>query len=159
MRLKVIDNSILNETSKKAKLSERLRMNHNFHELSDNLQRMLNAIEPESYIQPHRHLDPPKVELFLILRGRAAVILFDQDGSVLDSKVLTPTGDCHGVEITPGQFHSIISLESDTVVFEAKDGPYIATTDKDFASFAPSPEEKEAAARYTKRLTEELKLS
>lgn len=156
MRLKLITSTILDETSEKAALSERLRMNYNFHELSDNLQRMLNAIEPESYIRPHRHLAPPKVELFIMLRGRAGVFLFDEDGKILDSKILTPIGDCPGVEIAPGQYHSIVSLETGTVVFEAKDGPYEAATDKDFAPFAPKASEKEAAGKYVKRLKEDL---
>jgi cupin fold WbuC family metalloprotein len=138
MRIKLIDSATLDETSAKAALSGRRRMNHNFHNLSDNLQRMLNAIEPDSYVRPHRHLEPAKTELFLILRGRAAALLFDDEGRIMDSKVLTPAGECPGVEFIPGQYHSIISLEPGTVLFEVKDGPYVAVTDKDFAPWAPS---------------------
>jgi cupin fold WbuC family metalloprotein len=156
MRLKLIESSLLDETSEKAKVSERLRMNYNYHELPDNLQRMLNAIEPDSYIRPHRHSEPPKVELFLILRGRAAVFLFDDDGNILDSAELTSNGKTPGVEIAPGQFHTIVSLESGTIIFEAKDGPYIATTDKDFASFAPPPEKTKATEEYLSGLREHL---
>jgi cupin fold WbuC family metalloprotein len=156
MRLKLITSAILDETSEMAALSDRLRMNHNFHELTDNLQRMLNAIEPGSYIRPHRHLDPAKVELFIILRGRAAAVIFDTDGELTDSQILTPAGECPGVEFTPGQFHTIISLEPGTVLFEAKDGPYVAATDKDFAPFAPPAEEKEAAEKYLEKLKKDL---
>lgn len=159
MPLKLITSTLLDDLSKKAALSKRLRMNHNFHELSDNLQRMLNAIEPGSYVRPHRHLNPPKVEVFLMLKGRAAIVLFDNDGTVLDSQILTPDDECRGVEFAPEQYHTIISLETGTVIFEAKDGPYIAMTDKDFAPFAPPPEDKEAADRYTAKLKEELKIS
>ena len=156
MRLKLIENTILDETSEKAVRSERFRMNHNFHELTDSIQRMLNTIEPESYVQPHRHLNPPKVELFLILRGRAAAFLFDADGVVTDSAILTPDGASPGVEFAPGQYHTIVSLETGTVLFEVKDGPYIAAVDKDFAPFAPAPEKREAADIYLKALKEHL---
>lgn len=159
MKLKLIDKNILDETSEKATHNTRLRMNHNFHELSDSLQRMLNAIEPDSYIQPHRHLDPAKVEVFLILRGLAAAFLFDDKGQILDSQILTPSGQCPGVEVAPGQFHTIVSLEPSTVLFEAKDGPYVAVTDKDFASWAPAPEDIEAAGKYLRKLKESLNLS
>ncbi len=156
MRLKLIENTILDETSEKAMRSGRLRMNHNFHELTDSIQRMLNAMEPESYVQPHRHLDPPKVELFLILRGRAAAFLFDTDGVVADSAILTPGGPTPGVEFAPEEYHTLVSLETGTVLFEVKDGPYIAATDKEFAPFAPAPEEREAADIYLKCLKEHL---
>ncbi|MEE9543455.1 MAG: WbuC family cupin fold metalloprotein [Thermodesulfobacteriota bacterium] len=156
MRLKLIEKSVLDETSKKAATSERLRMNHNFHELSDNLQRMLNAIEPDSYVRPHRHLNPPKVEVFLMLRGRGAIFLFDDDGKIIDSAILEPGGRTPGVEIAPGQIHTIVSLEKGTIIFEVKDGPYIAVTDKDFASFAPAPEETLAAKEYLKGLKDHL---
>ena len=158
MSLKLITSAILDSTSKKALCCDRLRMNHNFHELSDSLQRMLNAIEPDSYIQPHRHLKPPKVELFLILRGKACAVLFDAAGNIEESKILTPD-NCPGVEFAAGQWHTIVSLESGTVLFEVKDGPYIITTDKDFATFAPPPDDTEAATEYLKQLREELKIS
>ena len=147
----------MDETSERAALSERQRMNHNFHELTDNVQRMLNAIEPDSYVQPHRHSDPAKVEVFLILRGRAAAFLFDEDGNILDSAVLTPGGQTPGVEIAPGQIHTIVSLEEGTIFFEVKDGPYIAVRDKDFASFAPPPENTTAAREYLSGLKDYLK--
>lgn len=31
----------------------------------------------------------------------------------------------------------LVSLECGTVLFEAKEGPYVATTDKEFAAWAP----------------------
>ncbi|MBE9503834.1 MAG: WbuC family cupin fold metalloprotein [Proteobacteria bacterium] len=149
--VKCIDNEILTETSERAKGSPRLRMNYNFHELSDPVQRMLNAIEPESYISPHRHSEPEKMELFLVLRGRGAVIIFDDAGRVTDTYILEVGGDTLGVEIPPGVWHSILSLEEGTVFFEVKDGPYIAATDKDFAPWAPAPGD-ESVQSYLKEL-------
>ncbi len=38
---------------------------------SDTLHRMLNAVQPDSYVRPHRHLDPPKAEAWILLQGVA----------------------------------------------------------------------------------------
>lgn len=74
--MKIIDKQLLDKTSEQAKQSPRLRMNYNFHErLDDPVNRLLNAMEPGSYIRPHRHLDPDKDEIFLLLRGKAVVFL------------------------------------------------------------------------------------
>ena len=67
--MKIIDKQLLDKTNEQAKQSPRLRMNYNFHErLDDPVNRLLNAMEPGSYIRPHRHLDPDKDEIFLLLR-------------------------------------------------------------------------------------------
>ena len=65
-----IDSKIINHLNSIAEGSSRKRINHNFHkESSDLLQRMLNAMEPGTYIQPHKHENPEKREVFLILNG------------------------------------------------------------------------------------------
>ena len=135
--IKVIDRKLMEETSKKAAASPRRRMNHNFHELSDPVQRMLNAIEPGSYIRPHRHLDPDKMEMFIVLKGRGAVITFDDDGQILECFKLEAGGETLGIEVAPGVWHTVVSSEVGTVFLEIKDGPYLPTTDKDFAAWAP----------------------
>lgn len=79
--MKIINEALLNETTGRAKQSPRLRMNYNFHEhLDDPVNRLLNALEPGTYLRPHRHLNPKKDEIFLLLRGRIAVFLFDNKG-------------------------------------------------------------------------------
>lgn len=142
--IKVIDRKLLEKTSEKAAASPRRRMNYNFHELSDPVQRMLNAIEPESYIRPHRHLDPDKMEMFIVLKGRGAVITFDDDGQVLECFKLDADGETLGLEIPPGVWHTVVSMEVGTVFLEIKDGPYLPSTDKDFAEWAPLPDTPEA---------------
>lgn len=147
-RFETLSPKIISETSKLAKASPRLRRNYNFHELPDTVQRMLNAVEPDSYIRPHRHTTPPKTETFLVLTGSFKVLIFDDDGNVTDTVLLTPSGN-RGVDILPGVWHSVVSLESGSVFFEVKPGPYIAASDKDFAGFAP-PEGSPEAREYLK---------
>jgi cupin fold WbuC family metalloprotein len=113
-------------------------MNHNFHSgFSDTLQRMLNAMEPLSYIQPHKHENPDKREVFMALRGRFVVVEFDEQGNITDHILLDPLNGNFGAEIPERTYHTIIALDPDTVAYEFKDGPYTPIDDKNFAPWAP----------------------
>ncbi len=137
-----------------ARGSKRLRKNYNFHNLTDNVQRMLNAIEPDSYVRPHRHLNPPKVEMFILLKGKASVVIFDDQGEIMQCILLDGTNN-KGVDVPVGAWHTIISLESGTVIFEVKDGPYIQADDKDFAKWAPE-EGETGVQRYWNELKDKV---
>ena len=153
---KIIDDKLLSETSKKAIGSERKRMNYNIHEsLDDPINRLLNAIEPESYVKPHKHEDPDKREIFVVLKGKLAVIEFNDRGNILSHCILDPKSGVHAIEIPARAWHTIISLESGSVVIEFKDGPYKAINDKNFASWAPDEGSPEAL-NYNQRLLKEL---
>ena len=147
-----IDKTLLDATTAEAKVSARCRKNYNFHkEYSDTLQRLLNAMEPLSYIQPHKHEDPDKREVFFALRGRILVVEFDNEGNVVEHIVLDPAIGAYGVEIPEKTFHTIVSLESGTVAYEFKDGPYSPVDDKNFAPWAPA-EGSPKAVPYLKKL-------
>ena len=54
--VKFITDETLTSLTQQAKQSPRLRMNYNFHsELEDPVQRLCNAMEPGTYVRPHRH--------------------------------------------------------------------------------------------------------
>jgi cupin fold WbuC family metalloprotein len=143
----LIRQELLDEVSSEAKAASRLRKNRNFHQQDDSLcHRLLNALEPDSYIPPHRHHDPEKDETIIPLRGRLGVVFFDERGNVVQSAVLSPGGDTVGVTIPHGEFHTLISLESGTVFFESKAGPYRALTDVERAPWAPGEGSDESAA-------------
>ena len=150
--MKTIHKELINETVAKAKLNKRLRINYNFHETYDAIvQRMLNAIEPGTYVQPHKHEDPDKAEVFIILTGKALIVEFDDTGEVISYNVIAAGGNNFGSEIAPRTWHSIVSLESGTVVYEVKDGPYSPLTDKNFAKWAPK-EGDENCSHYLNEL-------
>jgi cupin fold WbuC family metalloprotein len=107
---------------------------------------MLNAVQPGSYVRPHRHARPPKAECFVVLRGRAAFFIFADDGTVKQCHVLAPDAEHFGVDVEPGVYHGFAALEADTVIFEAKTGPYEAANDKEFAPWAPEEDTPEAEA-------------
>lgn len=120
----IIDEQLLNKVSALAKESPCLRMNYNFHQsLEDKCHRMLNAVEPGTEVPIHRH--PTKSESFVVLRGKVKVTTHNDDGSVIDSIVLDPTKGVFGVDIPKNVWHTIESLESGSVIFECKEGPFV----------------------------------
>lgn len=120
----IIDKKILDELTAQAKASPRLRMNLNFHQsLEDKCHRMLNAVEPGSDIPIHRH--PDKDESFVVLRGKVRSTTYKDDGSVIESVVLSQENGLYGVDIPKGVWHKLESLESGSVVFECKEGPFV----------------------------------
>ena len=135
----LIDSILLDEVTHLARGSERGRRNYNFHATDDAVShRLLNAMEPGSYLQPHRHLDAAKDETFVVLRGAFGLILFDADGNVTQTALLRADGETVGVNIPKGTFHSLLSFEPGSVFFEAKAGPYRPLTTEEKAPWAPS---------------------
>ena len=134
----IIHDQMITEIIKEAKTSTRKRINYNFHKTYDaNVQRMLNAMEPGTYVQPHKHENPDKVEAFIILKGKALVVEFDNAGEVITSCVISTGDGVYGAEIAPCVWHCILPLASGTVIYEAKDGPYSSANDKHFATWSP----------------------
>ena len=103
----------------------------------DSLHRMLNALQPHTYVQPHRHSAPPKAETLVVLQGAIGCAIFNETGTVEAMHVLGPNRRTFGIDIHAGVFHTFVALEPDTVVFEVKNGPYEKVSDKDFAPWAP----------------------
>jgi cupin fold WbuC family metalloprotein len=138
MKTRLIDPALLDELTARAQASQRRRMNENLHpDDAFPAHRLLNAIEPDSYVRPHRHLDPIKDETILCLRGRLGCILFDEAGGVQSTCVLEPGSTC-GIDIAHGQYHSLVALLPGSVMFEAKAGPYQALTADELAPWAPA---------------------
>jgi cupin fold WbuC family metalloprotein len=151
-----IDKDFLAPILQKASNSERKRTNYNFHQFAeDTLQRMLNVLNTGTYVRPHKHENPDKREAFIILKGKIVVVEFDNQGNPVENIVLIANSENYGCEIAPKSWHTIICLEDNSVVYEVKDGPYIATIDKNFAPWAPE-EGSENAFAYNKKLLEKL---
>ncbi|MGP1462160.1 WbuC family cupin fold metalloprotein [Tannerella sp.] len=152
--MKLIDQKLLDETTERAKQSPRLRMNYNFHEtLDDPVNRLLNAMEPDTYLRPHRHLNPDKTEVFILLRGKVALFLFDDCGNVTKTFILDPRKGCYGGEIPAGIWHGLVVLESGTVIYEIKQGPFAPLTPDNLAPWSPSADDSlEARMGYINRL-------
>lgn len=123
----LINKTLLDEVSEKAVLSPRLRMNYNLHDsLEAKAQRLLNALEPGTQLPVHRH--PHTAETYILLRGRINVLFYNEDKQVQEKQELSVTSGNYGVNIPAGQWHTLEVLESGTVIFEVKDGPYTPLT-------------------------------
>lgn len=125
----------LQQLSEQAAQSPRLRANRNLHpELSDAVQRLAVAMEPGTYVRPHRH--PHTFELLTPLSGRFLVLHFDDDGSVTQRVVLGE--ECKLLETDAGIWHAVLSMDNDGVIFEVKHGGYQPVTELDSAPWAPA---------------------
>lgn len=126
-----ITQALLDELTEKAKVSPRLRMNLDLRNSSADLsQRMLNAIEPDSVVPIHRHQKTS--ETVVCLRGRLVEEYYDELERICTERiVLSPNGPVVALNIPAGQWHTVRSLESGTVIIEVKDGPYEAQSPAD----------------------------
>ncbi len=122
--MKLIDEQLLDNLSAEAKESPRLRMNYNFHQsLVDKCHRFLNAVEPGTMVEIHRH--PTKDESFVLLRGKVRVNTYNDDGSVIESVVLCQEEGRYGVDIPKNVWHNLESLAPNSVIFEVKEGSFV----------------------------------
>ena len=118
----IIDNTTLDELTARAQASPRLRMNLDLRNSpADGSQRMLNAIEPGTVLPIHRH--PTTTETVVCLRGHFEEYFYDADGRLTEVIDMTPGALL--LNIPAGQWHSLKSLASGTVLLEVKDGPYV----------------------------------
>ncbi len=155
--MKMIDNNMMDALSEEAHKSPRLRKNFNFHEShNEPSQRLLNAMEPGSYIRPHRHLTDPKPEAFLVIRGHVALVVFEDDGRVESVVQLRAGSGVVGAEIPVGAWHTVVSLESGSIFYETKPGPFNPIHKNDMAPWAPE-EGSDAAREYLERVIEEYR--
>lgn len=120
----IIDKMLLDQVTAQAKASPRLRMNFNFHQsLDEKCHRFLNAVELGTEVPIHKH--PTKDETFVILRGKVRVTTHRDDGSIIEDFVLCSEEGRYGVNIPKGVWHKIEAIESNSVIFECKEGPFV----------------------------------
>lgn len=128
-----INQQLLDSLTEQAKTSNRLRINYDLRNSdNDQSQRMLNAIEPGSVIPIHRH--PKTSETVVVIRGKIVEIFFDSTGRQTDSIEIDSSGPCFAVNVPMGQWHTLHSLESGTVIMEVKDGMYEPMKQEDILS-------------------------
>ncbi|HEY8966197.1 MAG TPA: WbuC family cupin fold metalloprotein [Candidatus Methylacidiphilales bacterium] len=132
----VLDEETLRMGVEGSRTSPRKRIVFPLHRTQDALvQRILNFMQPGTYARPHLHPRPDAVETVTVLRGTVDFFRFDDAGKVLDRVTLR---SCGLIDIEPNVWHTFIALSPDTVVLEAKRGPYDAVVDKTFADWSPA---------------------
>lgn len=126
-----ITQTILDELTAKAKESPRKRMNMDLRNgINDQSQRMLNAIEPDSVVPIHRHQNSS--ETVVCLRGRVVEEYYDElERTCTETIELCPGGPVVALNVPAGQWHTLRSMESGSVILEMKDGKYELISDVD----------------------------
>ena len=134
----------LDELIRSAQVSDRKRLNLNLHVSPDEpCQRFFNAMDPESYLRPHRQ---PKRKLLVGICGRFAAIVFDEVGNVLATHpfgAADRSPNC-AVEIPAGTWNTVVSLESGSVLLEVKSGPFDPQNPPELAPWSPEAGTREA---------------
>jgi len=147
--MKTITKSQLIAITNDAKQAARKRSHYNLHaDFADAVQRMCVAIEPDSYVRPHVHTEKNKWELIILLSGAIEIVIFDHTGAISEKIMLSADSGSCSVEIPSNTVHSLHSLESGTVFFEIKEGPYSPFNSNDFADWSPNENEVEQVRRY-----------
>lgn len=140
--MKIFSSEYLDELSGQAKDSPRKRQHRNIHQsYQEACQRLFNAIEPGSYIRPHRHAADPRNELLIAVRGLMALLTFDEHGNVTGS-LRFGSDNCGthlalGAEVPANTWHTVIALQPGCVLLEVKAGPFDPAQPKDLAPWAP----------------------
>lgn len=143
--MKKLSDDLFKELTQKALNSPRKRTHFNLHEdLSDPVQRLCVAIEPGSYVRPHRH-GPEIWELFFVFRGSAVMLVFDELGKVIDRGEFQE-GKTAAVEIARGVWHTLAATSPHSILMEIKPGPYTPPGPQNFAPWAPQENSRDAAA-------------
>ena len=121
----------MDSLTEEAKASPRLRMNLDLRDSADDTsQRMLNAIEPGSVVPIHRH--QKSSETVVCLRGRVVEEYYDELERICTEAIeLSPNGPVVALNIPAGQWHTLRSLESGSVILEMKDGRFEPTQECD----------------------------
>ena len=148
--MKVFDKQYLDDLTWQASSSPRFRQHRNVHHsYQDSCQRLFNAIEPSSYICPHRHASDPREELLIAIRGSLALLTFDDLGVVKGvlrfGSQNSASSVAAGAEVSPLTWHTVVALEPGSVLLEVKAGPFDPNQPKDRAIWAP--EEGSAESR------------
>lgn len=149
MPIAVYSAELVDQLAGQARGAARLRQHYNLHaDYSDPCQRLFNAVQPESYIPPHRHLSDPRLETMFAIRGWFVLLTFDEVGCVEESVEFgtsqEASGLAVGVAVPPGCWHTVLALCADSVLLEVKAGPFDPTRPKEIAPWAPDEGSAEA---------------
>lgn len=138
-----LTDSLMEEGLAASRESSRKRILFPIHRQQEDLvQRMVNFMQPGTYLQPHLHPREFASETMVVFRGELGFLHFSKEGAVISAHSLRPGGL---IDIVPGIWHSVVVLAPDTVIGEFKRGPY-TNEDKTFAGWAPSEGDPEVAS-------------
>lgn len=141
----LLDQSLFTELLDAASQNPRRRAFQNLHQnFAEPVQRVLIAIQPDSYVPPHRHVEMQQWELFVVLAGSIDFFQFDDAGMVTSRRTVAAGSALTGLELPPGVWHSIVAAQQGAVFLEVKQGPFDPAQPRHFAAFAPTEQDEHA---------------
>lgn len=144
--MKTLMPALLDTLTDTARANPRHRTHHTLHpSLEAPVQRLAIAMEPETYVRPHRH--PQTWELLIPLRGKFLFTAFDEHGTVRSRHLLGGADGLAAFEFEAGTWHTVTSLEPGSIIFEVKEGPYVPVPTCDLAAWS-APEGTAQAAHF-----------
>ena len=101
---------------------------------------------------------PQKMRPCFPPKGSAGFVIFGAEQGLSEKEfvLLDLERGTYGIDIRTGVWHFLFTLESDTVLYEVKPGPYMPLSDKDFAPWLP-PDSSPDAADFLIRLEDEFR--
>jgi len=143
----------IEEGLKASRQSPRKRMILPIHRKQNaEVQRLINFLQPGTYVRPHKHPMDHATESIVILKGSIRFFTLDDDGAVLTDQILKSEPIPAVIDIEPNIWHTFIVLGQNTILFECKKGPYDAETDKVFAKWSSKESESNALQKLKKHL-------
>ncbi|WP_031568398.1 WbuC family cupin fold metalloprotein [Rheinheimera texasensis] len=143
----LLDHSLFSALLDAAAQSPRRRAFKNLHQdFAEAVQRVVIAIQPDSYVPPHRHVEAHQWELFVVLAGSIDFCQFDDAGQLISRSTIVAGSTLAGLELAPGIWHSIVAAPGGAVFLEVKQGPFDPAQPRYFAPFAPTEQDLQAGA-------------
>ena len=133
-----------------ARTSPRNRHAKILHKHGDEFNRVFNFIMHDSYMQPHLHPGSEKIEEISIVRGKLAVLYFNDSGEISDCTLLEK-GHQEQIKVPAFCWHTSVMLSDEVITYETMMGVYNPETWKTLAAWAP-PESASEAYNYLGRL-------
>ena len=127
-----------------ARTSPRNRHAKILHKHGDEFNRVFNFIMHDSYMQPHLHPSSEKIEEISIVRGKLAVLYFNDSGEISDCTHLEK-GHQELIKVPAFCWHTYVMLSDEVITYETMMGVYNPETWKAFAAWAPPEGEIESS--------------
>jgi cupin fold WbuC family metalloprotein len=145
VNIPALSDSEKKEGLRHAAASARRRHPRILHQPGAEFNEVFNFILEDSYMQPHLHPGPEKIEHIYVVEGKLAVLYFNDQGEVINVTVLEK-GGTEMVAVPAFTWHTYVMLTPEVITYETMMGKYDPQTWKDFFSIAPeenTPESRE----------------
>jgi len=150
-----INKNDINGLIKAAEVTPRERARYCTHSSpEDDVHEMVIYHKEGTYIRPHKHIGKP--ESFLLIDGEADVLIFDEEGRLLEARNMGKyeTGKDYYYRIPDSTYHAQI-FRKDTIFHEATKGPF-DENDTINASWAPDESDHRLVGEYLDKIESEL---